>query len=97
MKILVESFRDFMLSAEMHQAPGAWEIYSANPKGNDREMVEGIIEIIVKVKDSKNRESIATDMVRKLKREGVEIEPESFLKACKVKVNNHHRLQRKSR
>lgn len=95
MKILVESFRDFMLSAEMHQAPGAWEIYSANPKGNEREMVEGIIEIIVKVKDQKNRESIAIDMVRKLKSEGVKIDQDGFLKACKVKVSSHRHRQKK--
>lgn len=95
MKRLVENFREFMDLASINQGPDGWSIYGANPSKNDKEMVSGIIEIIIKVKDAKNRESIARDMVKKLKSEGVEIDSEGFLRACRVKTNSHRLPQRR--
>lgn len=62
-------------------------LYSKMKKGGlvyktkeDRDMVEGIIDMIKKVKDSKNRKLLADDMLKKFKRESIEIDESEFLK-----------------
>lgn len=82
MKRIVENFRDFIVSAGIHQEPGAWKLYSANPRGNDRDMIEGVIDIIRKVRDKSNRNDIATYMLEKFKEENVEVDPIDFMKSC---------------
>ncbi len=52
-------------------------------KPQDKDMVDGIVDIIKQVKDKDNREEIATNMVKQLKREKIILNYEDFLKACK--------------
>jgi len=52
-------------------------------KPQDKDMVDGIVDIIKQVRDKDNREEIATNMVKQLKREKIILNYEDFLKACK--------------
>jgi hypothetical protein len=52
---------------------------------NDKEMVDGIIEIIKQIKDTSNRKEVAQNMVKKLKREKVDFDSIDFLKKCAFK------------
>ena len=52
-------------------------------KPQDKDMVDGIVDIINQVKDKDNRHEIATKMVKQLKREKVVLNYDDFLKACK--------------
>jgi hypothetical protein len=97
MKRIVENFREFLDLASINQGPNGWSIYGSNPSENDNyEMIEGVIEIINKVKDIDNRKSIAIDMLGKFKQEGVKVNRSSFMKACGLDSNSlHRRLQKK--
>lgn len=50
-------------------------------KGNDYQMVAGIIDILKKVKDKKNRLEIAKSMILQFKREKIKFDYAIFLKA----------------
>jgi hypothetical protein len=50
-------------------------------KPQDKDMVDGIVDIIKQVKDGENRKEIATKMVKQLKRERIVFNYEDFLKA----------------
>jgi hypothetical protein len=52
---------------------------------NDKEMVDGIIEIIKQIKDTSNRKEVAQNMIKKLKREKVDFDHVDFLKRCSFK------------
>jgi len=52
-------------------------------KPQDKDMVDGIVDIIKQVKDDDNRQEIATKMVKQLKREKIVLNYADFLKACK--------------
>jgi len=52
-------------------------------KPQDKDMVDGIVDIIKQVRDKDNREEIATNMVKQLKHEKIILNYEDFLKACK--------------
>jgi len=52
-------------------------------KPQDKDMVDGIVDIINQVKDDENRKEIATNMVKQLKRERIVFNYEDFLKATK--------------
>lgn len=52
-------------------------------KGNDYEMVSGIIDILNKVKDKENRMEIAKDMISQFKREGIKFDYDNFLDSIK--------------
>ena len=52
-------------------------------KPRDKDMVDGIVRIIKQVRDDENREEIATNMVKQLKREKIVLNYDDFLKACK--------------
>lgn len=52
-------------------------------KPKDKDMVDGIIRIIKQVRDDENREEIATNMVKQLKREKIVLNYDDFLQACK--------------
>jgi hypothetical protein len=52
-------------------------------KGNDYEMVSGIIDILNKVKDKENRMEIAKDMISQFKREGIKFDYDKFLDSIK--------------
>jgi hypothetical protein len=53
---------------------------------NDREMVEGIADILTQVKDPANRKRIAKKMVADFKRENVKYNLQDFLSMSKVKM-----------
>jgi hypothetical protein len=52
---------------------------------NDKEMVDGIIDIIKQIKDTSNRKEVTQNMIKKLKREKVNFDQEDFLKRCSFK------------
>lgn len=93
MKRLVENFREFIDLAKINQGPDGWSIYGSNPNDDNFEMIEGIIEILNKVKDLENRRSIAVDMLNKFEDEGVEVNHESFMKSCRLSFNSRRRRQ----
>jgi hypothetical protein len=47
---------------------------------NDRDMVTGVAEILLMVKDKENRKEIADNMVNKFKSENVNFDKDEFLK-----------------
>jgi hypothetical protein len=51
-------------------------------KDNQKDMIDGIIEIVKKVKDINNRKTIAKDMIRKFKRENIKTDYNKFMKDC---------------
>lgn len=52
---------------------------------SEKDMVDGIIEIVKQVKNLTNRKSIAKNMVEKLKREKVDFDHDKFLELCGIK------------
>jgi hypothetical protein len=52
-------------------------------KPQDKGMVDGIVDIIKQVKDDDNRQEIAANMVKQLKREKIVLNYADFLKVCK--------------
>ncbi len=52
-------------------------------KGNDYQMVSGIIDILKKVKDKENRMEIAKDMISQFKREDIKFDYDKFLDSVK--------------
>jgi hypothetical protein len=52
-------------------------------KGNDYQMVSGIINILKKVKDKENRMEIANDMISQFKREDIKFDYDNFLDSIK--------------
>jgi hypothetical protein len=52
-------------------------------KGNDYQMVAGIIDILKKVKDEENRIEIAKDMISQFKREDIKFNYDDFLNSLK--------------
>ena len=52
-------------------------------KGNDYQMVSGIIDILNKVKDKENRMEIAKDMISQFKRENIKFDYDNFLDSIK--------------
>jgi hypothetical protein len=52
---------------------------------NDKEMVDGIIDIIKQIKDTSNRKEVTQNMIKKLKREKVDFDHVDFLKRCSFK------------
>ena len=59
---------------------------------NDREMVEGIADILTMVKDPVNRRQIAAEMVRDFKREGVKYDLQEFQKMAQVRMQGGGQL-----
>lgn len=49
---------------------------------NDRDMVTGVAEILLMVKDKENRKEIADNMVNKFNSENVIFDKDEFLKMC---------------
>jgi len=59
------------------------EIKNNESDQNDKEMVDGIIEIIKQIKDTSNRKEVAQNMVKKLKRQG-QVRQALMLVQCSV-------------
>ena len=49
---------------------------------NDRDMVTGVAEILLMIKDKENRKEIADNMVNKFNSENVIFDKDEFLKMC---------------
>jgi hypothetical protein len=49
---------------------------------NQQDMVYGIVDIVKKIEDIKNRESVANDMIKKFKEENIDFDYNEFLKMC---------------
>jgi hypothetical protein len=58
-----------------------------NLKGNDLEMVKGIVDIINKVKDQANKKEIAKSMIEDFKKQGIKFDYNKFLKMCKLNLD----------
>lgn len=54
----------------------------------DQGMVYGVIDLLKKVKDKKNREEIAIHLVDKFKKEGITFPYEEFFAMCGLSLNN---------
>ena len=52
-------------------------------KPQDKDMVDGIVDIIKQVKDDDNRQEIAARMVKQLKSEKIVLNYKDFLKSCR--------------
>ena len=52
---------------------------------NDKDMVYGIVDIVKQIKDIRNRQSIANDMIKKFKNEKIKFDYDKFLEMCGLK------------
>jgi hypothetical protein len=86
-EISVKDAKDFA-STKHKGLPKKIETTESIKKGvkrNDqKDMIDGVIEIIKKVKDINNRKSIAKDMVNKFKRENIQTDFNKFMEDCGV-------------
>ena len=60
------------------------EVEDTDESEDDREMVEGIADILTRVKDKKNRKQIANKMVSDFDKEDVEYNLDDFMKAAQI-------------
>lgn len=60
------------------------EINSQVPPPHQKDMYEGIVEILLMVNDEKNRMDIANKMMSKFRKEGVVFNKLKFIKDCKL-------------
>ena len=51
-------------------------------KGNKKDMVSGIVEILNQIEDKKNRMKVAKNMIQKFKKEGIKFDYDNFLHKC---------------
>lgn len=59
-------------------------------KGNDKDMVNGILEILNQINDKRNRMKVAQNMVKKFKKEGIKFDYDDFFEKCDLskKIEN---------
>jgi hypothetical protein len=62
-------------------------------KNNQKDMVDGIIEIVRKVKDINNRKKIAQDMITKFKKENIKTDYDKFMKDCGIEETNEYKYE----
>jgi hypothetical protein len=81
------SLNQSTLGDHMKYKQGFKEENSEDEKSNqnDKEMVDGIIDIVKQIKDISNRKDVAKNMVKKLKREKVNFDQVKFLEKCGFK------------
>ena len=58
-------------------------------KGNQKDMVYGIVNIIKKVVDMDNRKKIANDMIKQFKKENIDFNYDDFLDMCGINSKNN--------
>ena len=51
-------------------------------KAHEKEMIDGIVDILKKVKDIQNRKKMAIDQLKDFKKEGIIVDEKEFLKRC---------------
>ena len=49
---------------------------------HQKEMIDGIVEMLVQVKDIDNRKQMALDRLRDFKKEGIEVNADEFMERC---------------
>jgi hypothetical protein len=55
---------------------------------NQKDMVDGVIDIVKKVVDTNNRKTIANDMIEKFKKENIKFDYNKFLELCGIKTSD---------
>jgi hypothetical protein len=78
---------DSMLDAAKYKQSFTEEEVENNIKGldhNQKQMVDGVIDIVKKVKDINNRKAIAKDMIDKFKKEKIKFDYNKFIKLCGI-------------
>jgi hypothetical protein len=58
------------------------EDWEKDLKRNEIEMVKGIVDILLQIKDINNRREVAASRIEDFKREGINIDPKIFLSLC---------------
>ncbi len=58
-------------------------------KGNDKEMVNGIIEILNQIEDKENRMKVAKNMIQKFKKEGIKFDYNDFFQKSSIKKEQY--------
>lgn len=79
---------DSMTDAAKYKQNFTEEEVENNIKGldhNQKQMVDGVIDIVKKVKDINNRKAIAKDMVDKFKKEKIKFDYSKFMELCGLK------------
>jgi len=80
---------DTMIDANKYKQNFTEEEVKNNIEGldqNQKEMVNGIIDIVKKVVDTNNRKTIAKDMIEKFKNENIKFDYNKFLELCGLKT-----------
>ena len=49
---------------------------------HQKEMIDGIVEMLVQVKDIDNRKQMALDRLRDFKKEGIDVNADEFMERC---------------
>jgi hypothetical protein len=57
---------------------------SAHTRPQDKEMIDGIIDMLLQIKDLENRLEVAMSQLEQFKKDGIPVNEEEFLKAVKV-------------
>ena len=57
---------------------------SAHTRPQDKEMIDGIIDMLLQIKDLDNRLEVAMNQLKQFKADGIPVNEEEFLKAVKV-------------
>jgi hypothetical protein len=79
---------DSMLDAAKYKQSFTEEEVENKIKGldhNQKQMVDGVIDIVKKVKDINNRKTIAKDMIDKFKKENIKFDYNKFIELCGLK------------
>lgn len=81
---------DTMMDANKYKQNFTEEEVENNIKGlthDQKQMVDGVIDIVKKVVDINNRKTIAKDMIDKFKKEKIEFDYNKFLELCGLKTS----------
>jgi len=62
---------------------------SAHQRPEDKEMLEGIIDMLLMVNDVNNRLQIALEQLKQFEKDGIPVNEDEFLKALNLKVDNN--------
>jgi hypothetical protein len=60
------------------------EVKDLNLSDDNKDMVHGIVDILNQVKDIKNKEKIAQNMIKQFKKENIKVDTNDFLKMCNL-------------
>jgi hypothetical protein len=73
---------------------GVMNYYQDGGKSNDKEMLEGVSDILRRVKDPKNRKELADYMMQNFKEENVDFTPNNFLNSSNVFAKGGEMIKR---